>query len=237
MKLTATALASCVLLVAFSLSSRTEASTIVFADDFSSSTIVNQGNPYVGGWFTPQLALQQWTGTTESSITTGALSVGTTNGTRTAGIVLSPTLFEGAGEYVLSFDLTSYSGDGNDAAVATVWAGSGYDMSGSTGNAITVNTYSASLLASGSAQVMQLAAASLTAASNGNEISFAYDGNSAVAIFLGVSTGGWPFPTATYDNVMVSKTSPESVPEPGAMLLLGVALVSFAIRRRRQPAC
>lgn len=226
--------AACALAAAFSLSTRTEASTVVFSDDFSTTSISSRGNPYVGGWFhDAQIAFQQWTGATEASISGGGLNVHTTSQTRSAGIVLSPTLFDGAGEYVLKFDLSSYSGSSNNSAVASVWAGSGYDPGGTTGNAITVDTYTASLLALGSAEVMQLAAMTLTAASADNQISFSYDGTSAVAVFLGTTTAGWPFPAATYDNVSVSKILTAPIPEPTAALLTGLGIVTLLTVRRR----
>jgi hypothetical protein len=228
------ALASCALAAALSLSMRTEAATVVFADDFSTTSITSRGNPYVGGWFhDAQISFQQWTGATEASISGGGLNVHTTNQTRSAGIVLSPELFDGAGEYILKFDLSSYSGSSNNSAVATVWAGSGYDLGGTTGNAITVDTYTASLLAVGSAEVFQLAAMTLTAASTDNQISFSYDGTSAVAVFLGTTTAGWPFPAATYDNVSVSKIVSMPIPEPSAGVLIGAGMISLLRMRRR----
>ncbi len=223
----------CGFIAAISLASEATASTVVFADDFSSSAILKQGNPYVGGWFTPQLAFAQWTGTSEASISSGSLNVNSTSSTRSAGIILPPGFFSGAGDYILSFDLKSYTGDANDSAVATVWSGSGYDLTRSTGNAITVDTYSAGLQKNGSAQVMKLAGMTLTAAANNNQVGFTYDGTSAVALFLGVKTEGWPFPSASYDNVSISKVAINVVPEPTVPLLLGVAAGSFAFFRRR----
>lgn len=225
--------ASCCLVATLAVASRSEASTTVFADDFSSSSIVNQGNPYVGGWFTPQLAFQQWTSTLEAAISDGGLDITTTNSTRSAGIVISPELFDGAGDYVLKFDISSYVGAANNSALVTVWSGSGYDLGGTSENSITVDTYTASLVATGSAEVMQLAATTLTTVSTDHEINFTYDGISAVAVFLGATTIGWPFPSATYDNVLISKFAIEPIPEPSTTLFVGASVMSLLMIRRR----
>ncbi|WP_411825728.1 PEP-CTERM sorting domain-containing protein [Luteolibacter sp. AS25] len=218
---------------ALSFVSVSHAQTIVFNDDFSSSAIKKSGNPYVGGWFEPQLGFQKWTSSDNASISSGALTINSTSATRSAGIVISPSLFDGAGDYVLTFDLKDYTGDSNDSAIATIWAGSGYDLSFKSGNALIVDTYSASLSQSGTAVTQQLASTYLNESSNGNQMTFSYDGTSAVAVFLGVKTEGYPFPSATYDNVSITKASVAAVPEPNVAMLLGIAGTCVLLARRR----
>lgn len=211
-----------------------KASTVVFQENFTTTSISGQPNPYLGGWFVPQVALQQWTGPSEASITTGTLTVTATSGTRTAGIVLPPTLFLGAGNYKLTLDVTGYAGDANDYGVVTVWAGSGYGAAGETGNSLVVDTYTASLSAKGTAVVSLLASQSFTAA-GARELTFSYDGTSAVALFLGATTGGYPFPEVAFDNISITAVpEPEVIPEPSVMALSAVLAAGALMRRRRR---
>lgn len=206
---------------------------MVFTESFESTTLSAKPNAYLGGWFTPQVSPGEWCGATETSITTGTVQVLPTNGFRSAGVILGPSVFSGAGDYILSFDLATYSGDGNDLATVSVWSGAGYDLSGSTGNALILDTLSGSLTTSGAATATSLASISLTSAANAVELSFTYDGTSAVALFFGASTGGWPFPTARYDNIEIRSLSADPVPEPSAMML-GILTAGAALFRRRR---
>jgi len=168
-----------------------------------------------------------------TNISNNGLNVSSTSGIRTAGIVISPSLFDGAGDYTLTFDLTSYIGDSNDNALAEIWSGSGYNLTNNTSpDGLMVDTYSSSLKEFGNASAQLLADASLATASNGNQLGFTYDGSSAIAVFLGVKTDGWPFPSATFDNVSIT-TNFNVVPEPNAAMLLGIAGTCILLIRRR----
>ena len=190
-------------------------------------------NPYLGGWFTPQTAFQIWNGPGEASITAGALTVTSTNGTRAAGILLSPGLFSTPGTYTLSFDVTAYSGSSNNSGLVTIWAGRGFDLSQSTGNALILDTLSAELKTAGSATATSFGSSSFTSGGNNKQISFSYDGSSAVALFFGAHTAGWPFPTVTYDNISISKNSLAAVPEPSVTALLALLASASCFTRRR----
>lgn len=215
-------------------------STVLFAENFESTMLSAKPNAYLGGWFTPQVALQEWAGPKEATITTGSLQIAPTNGFRSAAVILGPSVFAGEGDYTLSFDLASYSGDANDAAVVSIWSGSDFGPAGSTGNALILDTLSGTLKTKGTATATQLASVSLDSAASGIDLSFAYDGSSVVALFFGASTGGWPFPVARYDNISLTSALAEtneasaSVPEPmGAAGLVSLAAGAVLFRRRR----
>ena len=211
------------------------ASTVIFSENFTSTTLVSNANPYLGGWFTPQAALQAWNGPGEASITTGALTVTSTSGTRSAGTLLSPGLFPQAGTYTLSFDVTAYSGASNNSGLVTIWSGTGYDLGNASPNALVLDTLFAELKPSGLATAALLGSTLITESGNGWEVSFNYDGTSAVALFFGVTTSGWPFPTATYDNISISRPSPAAIPEPSVPTLVALVAAAFCLVRRRRP--
>ncbi len=213
--------------------SASQAATVVYSENFSSSTLTSNGNPYLGGWFTPQTAFQQWVGDGSSSITTGALRVEPTSGSRSAGVVLSPGIFPAAGSYTLSFDVTAYNTSAGDPAKVTIWSGKDYGAS-NTGNSLQIDTYNMQLNPQGAASVASLGSATFTAAGSSTQsITFTYDGVSAVALFFGASTDGWPFPTATYDNITVTQNSPVVIPEPSvSALAAGMVGVMCLLRRR-----
>ncbi len=207
---------------------------VVFSENFSSTTLSGKVNPYLGGWYTPQVAFEEWCGPAEATITVGgALQVAPTFGTRSAGIFLSPQGMSGPGTYTLTFDLLSYSGDPNDHAIVSVWAGSGYDLSGSSANTLVLDTQTASLNALGAATAGQLATATFDSAGT-HQLQFSYDGTSAITLFFGAQTGGWPFPTAVFDNIGVSSVNP--VPEPASASLLLLAGWLLSRRSRKTPA-
>lgn len=214
--------------------SRLEAATVVFSENFSSSTLMNSGNPYLGGWFTPQIAFQKWSSTTDASISNGALTVQSTNGTRSAGIILSPDIFPAAGSYTLSFDVASYTGDGNDNGLVTVWSGKNYDLTRASGRALILDTYQAKLRTEGSATASELGSLQFTSTGT-KQITFNYDGSGAVALFFGAYTGGYPFPTVTYDNLSLTQNSNSiSVPEPSTTALVSmIGLAGCFVRRRK----
>lgn len=219
-----------------------EAATSIFSENFSTTTIAPNANPYVGGWFGSPAGFQTWNGSSEASITTGAipadkmLTLAPTSGIRSAGIVLSPDLFSesGAGSYTLSFDVTAYGGDSNDSGVVRIWSGSDYVMGGA-GNALQLDTLNGELKALGSATVNLLGSASVIETDLGTRksITFTYDGSSAVALFFGAETGGWPFPTVSYDNISITQNVPALIPEPSVSALAAGLLGMMSLIRRR----
>ncbi|RYD41693.1 MAG: hypothetical protein EOP83_33605, partial [Verrucomicrobiaceae bacterium] len=77
------------------------AATVVFTEDFSTSSISTSYAAYIGGNQGANVAFNTWVGPAEASITTGALRVAPSGGTRSGGIVLSQSTFAatGAGSY------------------------------------------------------------------------------------------------------------------------------------------
>lgn len=208
--------------------------TLVFSENFSNSTLTSNANPYLGGWFGSQVSFQTWNGPGESSISNGALTVNSTSETRSAGLLLAPSMFPGAGSYTLSFDVTAYTGDSNDMGLVNVWAGSGYDLTKSTGNALILDMLSEQLRTEGSATSSLIGSTTFTSTGNGKQITFNYDGSSAVGMFFGVNTKGWPFPSATFDNITLTQNGTASVPEPSVTALVALfGSASCFIRRRR----
>lgn len=219
-----------------------KAATVVFQEDFSSSTIVGNGNPYYGGWYSPQVTAGKWNGAYEASITSSELRVNPTSGTRSAGLILDPSKFSAPGQYTLTFDVTSFQVDGgpaDDFGLVSVWSGSGYDLTRTSGSALILDTYSAQLKGADGATTKELG--SLTFRDTGTkQITFNYDGTSAVALFFGASTGGWPFPTVKYDNINLTMPSLSMrpgntpVPEPSVMMLSAVVGMAGCFIRRRK---
>jgi hypothetical protein len=205
---------------------------VIFSEDFSSAILRPNAVGYLGGWFGSAVGFQTWNGPGEAVIGGGALTVSTTSTIRSAGIVLSPTLFPSAGSYTVSFDVTSYVGDGNDSGLVRVWGGRGYDLF-SSGNALILDTLTAQFNPVGTASSSLLGSALFIVSGTGQQFSFNYNGTDAVALFFGASTGGSPFPLVTFDNISVSTVL---VPEAstGALVgLLGVATAVNILRRRR----
>lgn len=219
------------------LASLSHAAVALF--DFSTETLEDRFNGYIGGWFGNNLDFGQWYGSAaDASISGSNLIVGSTapNDARTAVVLLDPAAFavDGAGDYRLSFDLTGFTmsdslpNTGGDVAFASIWSGSGYDLSGSSGNALFVSPGLGTITPQGTASASEIARGEYSAAANGLIVDFTYDGSSAIAIFLGaLEQGGWPFPTASFANVEISV-----VPEPNmAALLLGVLVFAMGNRR------
>jgi len=204
---------------------------VVFEDNFTSGSITNQVNPYHGGWFSPQIAVNTWYGGhTYASIGSGALHVMSDSGVRSAGIFLPPSLFFGNGAYSLEFDVTAYSGDVNDSAIVSVWQGSNYDLFSSP-NAVVLNTLSASLTTMGSASSAELIRGTYQNPGANLTLDFNYDGSSGIALFFGATTGAYPFPSVTFDNVSLRKLA--AVPEPSTVTLIALFSCVFVGKRRR----
>jgi hypothetical protein len=204
---------------------------VVFQDTFTSGTITNEQNPYHGGWFSPQIAVTTWYGSHSNvSIGTGTLNVNSTSGVRSAGIFLPPSLFFGSGAYSLEFDVTAYSGDVNDSAFVSVWQGSNYDLF-SSANALQLDTLNASATALGAASSSELIRGTYQTTGVDRTLNFNYDGSSGIALFFAANTGGYPFPTVSFDNVSLNKVA--LVPEPSTVTLIALFGSAFLIKRRR----
>jgi len=208
--------------------------------DFSSETIENQANGFVGGWFGGSMSFDQWYGdSSDASIGGGQLNVSSTSAFRGAVLLLDSSAFApfGAGNYTLTFDVTSFSlsngasSSADDFAEVRIWSGSGYDLTNTTGNALAVSPQNGSFTAQGNASVNLLASRQVDSTGIANTLQFEYDGTSAIGLFLGAMTGGWPFPNVSYDNVSIG---PVAVPEPGSVALYcGFATGLLIILRRR----
>ncbi len=200
----------------------------LYTDDFSSGSVTNQVNGYIGGWFGSNFNFQQWYGGVGYAVITGGnLRVSSDSAYRSAVILFDPTSLEGAGRYRITVDVSSYTGDVNDRGLARVWSGEGYDLSGSSGNGISVSCEAGTFTASGSATVSDLGSFEITGAGN-HEFEFTYDGIGAVGIFLGAETGGYPFPQLDYNSISVA-----AIPEPSCAMLGCFALSAMLLRRRR----
>lgn len=216
---------------AICLAGSLKAQTLVYSDNFESSHVDSKANPYLGGWFSPQVGFNTWNGSYEASISGSKLNVTTSNETRSAGILIAPSSFPGAGSYTLSFDVAAYTGDSNDTGLVTVWSGKGYDLSRSSGNALVLDTLSSQLRTEGTAKSSLLGSYTFTTTGGGKQFNFDYDGISAVALFFGANTKGYPFPTVSYDNVSIRPMT--TIPEPSVAALVAIVAVGACVVRRR----
>lgn len=212
----------------------------VFTEDFSSTSILTNPNPYIGGWYGNILPFGAWTSNPSvvSLANEQLVITNTSTQIRTAGIVLNPTLFQatGAGTYTLAFDLMSFAiGEGSgfraDEAYVSVWQGSGYSNGGQA--ALRVNTEAGALEIMPGASVSESALGTYTLAGK-KSLSFEYDGVSAVALFFGSESDGYPFSTTIYDNIELTYggfvTTP--IPEPSALLLISLSALGLLRRSR-----
>jgi hypothetical protein len=208
--------------------------------DFSSETIEDQANGYLGGWFGNPMSFDQWYGaSSDASISGGQLNVTTTSGYRGAVLLLDSSAFEpfGAGSYTLTYDVTSFSlsngasTSADDFAEVRIWSGSGYDLTNTTGNALSVSPQNGSFTAQGTATVNLLASGQVNSTGIANTLQFEYDGTSAIGLFFGAITGNWPFPDVSYDNLSIG---PVAVPEPGSIALYCGLLTGGLIMLRRR---
>lgn len=208
------------------------AEAVIFADDFSSSTLTTNPNGYLGGWYSSQISFGEWVADTgHASISGGLATVDSTSGVRSLAIVIDPANFSGAGTHTLTFDVSSYSGDGDDTGLVRIWQGSGYNLGLDSADGIQVDTQAGSFEAFGSAEAEQLADFSFTTTGSAYSIDFDYDGSSAVGIFLGVQTSAWPFPEASFDNISLSSAA--AIPEPTGALSASLIVLGLLWRNRK----
>jgi hypothetical protein len=216
-------------------------SSAVISVDFSAETMEDRFNGYLGGWYGSNLDFDQWYGDAAGASISGSELIVTStapDGLRSSVVLLDPSIFaaSGAGDYQLSFNLTDFSmsdnnpNTGDDFAFASVWSGSGYDLSGTSGDALFVSPGMASITPQGNAVTSEIARSEYAGPGNNLIVDFTYDGFSAIAIFLGVGdVGGWPFPTANFSNPEVSEVS--AVPEPKMIAFLFMMAACLGMRR------
>lgn len=206
--------------------------TTVFTEDFSTTTLPGNTQARVG-FFNGNATFGGIVADANSTIVNGALEVETTNNFRGIGILLGADDFNGAGDYTLEFDLVNFSGDSDDFARASVFSGSGFELANDR-NALLLNAQRGTLEALGNTTVNLLNTEDFIVPSNDLNLTFNFDGSSAVAVFLGVETTNFPFPTATFDNISISETQSkfESIPEPSVALLLANSLFLMFRRKR-----
>lgn len=183
--------------------------------DFEQWGMTNNGNDFAGGVAQPQTS-------------------GGTNNLKMMGVFLDPARFSGAGQYTISFDLTG-DASGNNAYRAYVFAGSGYDLTGTTNNRLDLSLSSggfggwSGLTADGdgtaiASQLVEriLDTEASTAGTSEISIDFTYDGSSAIAFAVGGYNNA-----STIDNFSV-------VPESGFYgSLAGMMALCFVLARRR----
>ena len=205
------------------------ATTVIYEEDFT-NTVLPSSTQATVGFFNGNTAFDVIGVAANASVSGGALSVNTTGGFRGIGIILDPASFVGVGTYDFTFDITSFNDNGNtgSSVMANIFEGSGYDQ-GNNGDALRLDAQLGTLVGLGSATANEISSGVFTAAANEITLQFEYDGSSAVAIFVGVETDSFPFPTAQFDNFSVSTSA---VPEPSSLLYLSV-LPSFLLLRRR----
>jgi len=168
------------------------------------------------------------------TIVSGGLLLDSFNNVRGAGVILDPNLFavSGAGDYLLTFDVTSFESIPGTGAVS-LYHGSGYNL------APALSTIGARLIMDlaqpvgtavevrGSAGGVgtQIVPDTPFSATGSQSVAFSYDGTSAVGLIFS-SSGG---PQIGIDNVVIAT----AVPEPGSMLALSLLGGTVAAVRRR----
>jgi len=160
--------------------------------------------------------------------------VTSTSGYRGAVILFEPDLFiDGAGEYLVTVNVSGNFSVSNDPAVVRIWSGAGYNLNHDSAAAIFVNAQTGAFTALGTATATDLGRLDITE-SGIFSVQFTFDGTSAIGIFLGAQTGGWPFPEVDYDSLTVAMISGSAViPEPSSALLVCVSLTALFVRRKR----
>jgi|GEM_PF-2627811 len=204
---------------------------LIFTGD--DETLSDQSNGYYGGYYGSPIQPGQWTGNgAEVQIADGVLRSAPTSGFRGAAYLLAPASLGEAGSYSLVFDVTGYSGDGNDSGQVSIWSGSGYDLTGGSADALWIDTEKNSVTGLGDAITTKLASFSFQSTLVDQSIAFDYDGSSAIVVMLGAQTGAHPFPTVDYDNVRIGTTA-EPIPE-ASTTLWAVCLASAVLIYRRK---
>lgn len=156
------------------------------------------------------------------------------NNIKMAGLFLDPSLFPGAGSYTVSFDLTGDE-NGNAAYRAYVFAGSGYDLTGTEDKRLNLSLSAGGfagytgLTATGTGVLasqllmVDISTQATTAGPSTISFDFTYDGSSAVAVAIGGYNNA-----ATFDNFTV-------IPEPATYALLaGLVTLGLVIYRRKR---
>lgn len=203
----------------------------IYSDDFTSSSIDNESNAYLGGWYGSQVSFDQLFGPGSSaSITGGQLDLTSTSGVRGAFLVLPPAMFGTETIFSLTVDVdeVDIGSSGNDV-LARVFTGSGYDLTLSSADGLFVNPGAGSVTAFGSSTASLAAEMSLSAG-EGQVLDFTRSADDAVLVFIGSdASAGWPFP-----EMQVASISIAALPEPSTLglLVLSSSLVVFHRKRK-----
>lgn len=205
----------------------------MYSDNFSSSTIEDVPNAYLGGFYGSNIDFGQWFGVSsgeaiEASISGGELILNSTSGLRGAFLVLAPSVFGSDTELTLTLDVASLDlGNAVNSATARVFTSTGYDMTLSSADALFINPQAASVTTLGGASVV-MAAESTLAQGSGQTIDFTRPDGHAVLVFLGVTGQAWEFPEMRVSEMSVNA----AIPEPSAFLLVGMGSLALLHRKR-----
>ncbi|TVP79575.1 MAG: hypothetical protein EA353_05930 [Puniceicoccaceae bacterium] len=214
--------------VAASLTSLTANAAINIS--FDTETLQNLPNGYVGGFYGSEsrISLNQWFGGSGNiSIADGVLKTNTDSGTRVGAYVFESSALSGAGEYELLFDITRFDGAPNNNGFVSIWSGSGYDLTNSSADALFIDTQTPTVTPQGNAIAGEITRLSIQNTVINESIAFTYDGTSALILFFGAQTSGFPFPQVDYDNIRVSQ-----IPEPAIWLWLAPIAAYVLVKRR-----
>ncbi len=211
---------------------------MIYQEDFSSTTIVNDENKHLGGYYGDNIGFGEWFGNADRvGIDNQQLKVEAESSFDGSGLFLAPSLFSnGAGTYTLQYQITSVVnlGNGSEARIS-VWQGT--DTSSSSGGDslyLEVGTGDYGSLSATGAATASLTTTQSQTSTGLFTASFQYDGTSAVALIFGTHFDHWVsgFPVVHYDNIQI--ISP--VPEPSSGVFVGGLLLGAAgwqaLRRR-----
>ena len=203
----------------------------VFMEDFSITTTLPGGQGYLG-FFNTNVEPDGVVVATGSSIINEALVVAPDANFRGVGIALDSATLSSAGAYRLQLDILSFDPGMNGTTIGTgfaqvaIYSGDGYQADNDN-NALELSADTGVLTSQGNASASLLTTQQFTSAEDNISIDFNYDGSGAIVIFLGGSTGPFPFPTIIYDNISVA-----SIPEPSTMLLVMLSPIVLLNRKR-----
>ncbi|MGJ8672576.1 PEP-CTERM sorting domain-containing protein [Rubritalea sp.] len=221
------------IMACFAAVATTHGSTIIYSEDFSDTVLLENGNPYLGGYYGNTVEFGEYAGdemriaiTAEDTLKVTADSI-----LSSAGVIIDPNSFTpGAGTYTLSFDIVSYVAGAGDFSSVSIWSGSNYG-SDSSPDALILDTYLNELATAGDATSERLSYETYTSTGSAYSLTFDYDGTSAIALFFGAeNNNGFPFPVIEYDNITITSAA---VPEPTSMSLLALGGLTLALRRKR----